>query len=116
MVTATLVGFSLLGAYAAVGAMTTNGFGDAINIYIVDPPHRGFPGAPLPLLRKYTGVAAIDDVLAMPVGFFSALFDGDVAPEYRLYTLWGMVQFAACWTLVVLEGLRVGNRGRLISW
>ena len=112
----TLLGFSALGAYATVGAMIKNGFSDAIKAYITDPPHQGYPGAPQPLLREYTGVAAVDGVLLFLVGFFSALFDGDIAPECRLYAVWGMTQFGACWTLVILEGLRAGNRGRLVSW
>ncbi|RYP89364.1 hypothetical protein DL770_004426 [Monosporascus sp. CRB-9-2] len=111
-----LVGCALVGGYAAVGSMSKNGFGDAIFSYVVDPPHAGFPGAPRPLLREYTGLGPVDDVLAVLVGFFSGLFDGDVAPERRIFTLWAMTQFAACWTLLALEGLRAGNRGRLVSW
>ncbi|RYP29244.1 hypothetical protein DL767_006843 [Monosporascus sp. MG133] len=111
-----LLGCALVGGYAAVGSMSKNGFGDAIFSYVVDPPHAGFPGAPTPLLREYTGLGPADDVLAVLVGFFSGLFDGDIAPEHRIFTLWAMTQFAMCWTLLALEGLRAGNRGRLVSW
>lgn len=96
--------------------MGKNGFGDAIFTHVVNAPHEGFPGAPKPLLREFTGVKVLDDLLAVLVGYFSALLDGDVAPQHRLFGIWGMAQFGACWTLVALEGLRRGNRGRLVSW
>ncbi|RYP04998.1 hypothetical protein DL765_009980 [Monosporascus sp. GIB2] len=111
-----LLGCALVGGYASVGSIGKNGFGDAISSYILDSPHAGFPGAPRPLLREYTGLGPVDDLLATLVGFFSGLFDGDVAPECRVFAIWGIAQFAACWTLLALEGLRAGNHGRLVSW
>lgn len=118
LLVASLLACALVGGYAAVGSMDRSGFSDAIFAHVVDaePGAGGFPGAPAPLLRRYTGIEAVDYVLAVLVGFFSGLIGGDVAPQYRLFTLWGMTQFGACWTLVVLEGLRAGNRGRLVSW
>ncbi|KAK7755686.1 hypothetical protein SLS62_002297 [Diatrype stigma] len=121
LLVASLLACALVGGYAAVSSMGRSGFTDAIFTYVVDAdPHDksagGFPGAPAPLLRRYTGIEAVDYGLAVLVGFFSGLIGGDVAPQYRLFTLWGMTQFGACWTLVALEGLRAGNRGRLVSW
>ena len=113
---AALLGCSALGFYATVGVMATNGLGDAILSYVIEPPHRGLPGAPEPMVVEYTAFTPIDTILRLQVGYFSALFDGDVAPETRLFAIWGMVQFGACWALLVLEGLRAGNRGKLISW
>lgn len=116
LLVASLLACALVGGYAAIGSMGRSGFTDAIFAHVVDPGAGGFPGAPTPLLRRYTGIEAVDYGLAVLVGFFSGLIGGDVAPQYRLFTLWGMTQFAACWTLVALEGLRAGNRGRLVSW
>ncbi|KAK3318803.1 hypothetical protein B0H66DRAFT_558219 [Apodospora peruviana] len=75
-----------------------------------------FPGGPEPFTWTYTGVPAIDGQLRVLVAFFTAVLDGekswDVVASY-----WSlMFQFAAGWTLLSIEGLREGNRGRVVSW
>lgn len=117
----TLVGMSLLGAYVGPAALGRNGFGDASAMYFLAPADRqrsGYPGAPGPVFTDYTGVAAVDGLLAALVAYFSALLDGgdDVAPRFRLYGYWAFWQFGGLVVVLVLEGLRRGNRGILASW
>ncbi|OTA52635.1 hypothetical protein K449DRAFT_340536 [Hypoxylon sp. EC38] len=74
-------------------------------------------GAPTPFKREYTGIRGVDQQLSVLVGFFSALIDDRGSSwENTAFFVWGMGQFAAGWTLLVLEGRRSGNRGRLVSW
>lgn len=88
-------------------------------MYFIEPldaAHDGFPGAPKPVFRSFTGVQVLDGALAVLVAYFSALFDGDVAPQFNIYGFWAFWQFVPLSVLVVLEGLRAGNRGRLVGW
>lgn len=104
------------GSYMAHFSMDYNGFGDAMWKNVVNPPHKGYPGAPSPVPGSPTGIKAIDTLLLILTGFFSGMLDGDVAPQYRLYAVWGMAQFGACWLFIVLEGLRAGNKGKAVGW
>lgn len=73
-----------------------------------------FPGTSEPLLRSYTGINAIDRQLSVLVLFFAHvvdLSDGALA----LFGLFGAGQFAAAWTLLVMESLRLGNKNKLVS-
>ncbi|KAI0128516.1 hypothetical protein BJ170DRAFT_621881 [Xylariales sp. AK1849] len=109
------LGCSAFGAYATIGAMTSNGFGDVLSA-VASGKRSTLLGAPEPFRRSFTGIGPIDNQLTILVGFFSAVFDGDVPPENTLFYVWGMAQFAAGWTIVLLEGSRAGNQGRLVSW
>ena len=57
-----------------------------------------------------------DGAVAALAGFFSALLDGQKDRDLVVFYLWCMAQFAGAWTLLVLESLRAGNRGLLVSW
>ncbi|KAH6652690.1 hypothetical protein BKA67DRAFT_659375 [Truncatella angustata] len=99
--------------------MTTNGFGDASWMYFIeptDPANDGFPGAPKPVFREFTSIKTVDGALAALVAYFSALFDGEIAPQFSLYSYWAFWQFMPLSVLVVLEGMRAGNRGKVASW
>ncbi|KAI8634747.1 hypothetical protein F5Y19DRAFT_123377 [Xylariaceae sp. FL1651] len=109
------VGASLFGFNATVITLTKNGLGDALSA-LTSGATATLKGAPSPFSRSYTGVLVVDVQLANLVGFFSALVDGNVPWEVTLFYVWGMAQFAAGWTLLVLEAKRVANRGRLVSW
>jgi hypothetical protein len=115
----TPIGFSLLGLYCGPVALSSNGFGNASWSYFiepVDPPNAGCPGAPKPVFRDFTSIVAMDGLLSALVAYFSALLDGDAAPQYTLYSLWAFLQFVPLSLLVVLDGMRAGNRGILIGW
>lgn len=68
------------------------------------------------LLRKYTGLGFLDNQLAVLVTFFAPVVDLGVGREaLSLFSLYGLGQFGGVWTLMVMESLRVGNRGLVVS-
>lgn len=69
------------------------------------------PGTDFPLIRKYTGIAAVDKQLVILVTFFARAVDGSTSG----FASWAMSQFGAAWYVMVLEGLRLGNQGRIVS-
>jgi len=73
-----------------------------------------FPGSTAPLLRQYTGITPIDHQLQILVTFFSPVVDGK-NPELMLFSILGAGQFGGAWALLMMESLRLGNRGKIIS-
>ena len=76
-------------------------------------PH-WLPGTKQQLGRVYTGVGPVDYQLAVLAVFFWELVDGSM-PNGSLQAFHLAGQFGAAWTIVVIEGLRKGNRGRIVS-
>ncbi|GAP86466.1 hypothetical protein SAMD00023353_1901150 [Rosellinia necatrix] len=109
------VGASAFGFNATILTMLDNGLGEVLGA-VSKGATASLRGAPSPFLREYTGVSVVDQQLSAMIAFFSAAIDGDVPWDSTVFYVWGMAQFAACWTLLVLEAKRVGNRGRLVSW
>jgi hypothetical protein len=107
------VGCSLFGFYTTIGTLATNGMG-AVLRSVASGSRASLVGAPEPMPLSYTGVAALDRQLTILVGFFSAIIDGDVAPEITLFYGWGLAQFAVAWSVLLLESRRHGNRGKPI--
>ncbi|KAH6654100.1 hypothetical protein BKA67DRAFT_535438 [Truncatella angustata] len=106
---------SAFGGYATLGALGKNGLG-AVLRDVLTGSRSALVGAPEPFKRSYTGISRVDRQLSTLVAFFSAAIDGDVPPENLLVFVWGMSQFAAGWTLMLLESLRAGNSGRVVSY
>lgn len=75
-----------------------------------------FPGGPAPYKTSYTGVQAIDDHLVTLISFFIYIIDGPKTWDVVLVYWYLMAQFCAGWMLLSMEGLRQGNRGRIVSW
>lgn len=70
-----------------------------------------------PFRRVYSGVGPVDRHLQRLVGFFTALLDDPGAGwESSALLFWGLAQMGGVWTLIMLESLRSGSRGRLVSW
>ncbi|KAJ1332018.1 hypothetical protein MN608_05483 [Microdochium nivale] len=131
LVVATLAGMASLGLFTAIYVQHVNGMGVAMDKYMLPPPSpaaasgsdktdpsatagvvaTGYPGAPKPLTTRFTGNPVLDGILMYLVGYFSALLDGDVAPEHRVYGAWAMMQFGGCCAVMLLEGMRRGNGG-----
>ncbi|KAI0476786.1 hypothetical protein F4859DRAFT_480196 [Xylaria cf. heliscus] len=108
------IGASLFGFRATIGTMLDNGLSDVLG-GVSAGTTASLRGAPSPFLASYTGLSAVDYQLGAMVAFFSAVIDGNVGWDVTVFYVWGMAQFAACWTLLVLEAKRVGNRGRAVS-
>ena len=81
------------------------------------PPPKGvptLPGTSIPLKTSYTGIEAIDDQLAVLVTFFWPIVDGNT-PALSLFCIQFEGGFVAVWSMFMIEGMRAGNKGRLIS-
>ncbi|RWA12406.1 hypothetical protein EKO27_g2713 [Xylaria grammica] len=109
------VGASLFGFRATIVTMLSNGLSDVLSS-VSSGTVTALKGAPSPFLASYTGVSIVDHQLSAMNAFFSAIIDGNVPWDVSVFYLWGMAQFAAGWTVLVLEAKRVGNRGRLVSY
>lgn len=73
-----------------------------------------FPGSDAALLKHYTGVKAIDRQLLVLVTFFAPVVDQGYN-DLTLFSIEGAGQFGAAWTLLLMESLRRGNKGKLVS-
>ena len=73
-----------------------------------------FPGTEDPLLMRYTGLKALDHQLTVLVAFFAPVVDFK-SHGLNLFSVWGLGQFGAVWTLMVMESMRTGNKGRAVS-
>lgn len=104
---------SLLGACGTLGLGFKNGVFDIIR-GLVEQDEALFPGSNQPLLKNYTGVKSLDTQLAALVTFFAPVVDLNDAP-LALFSLFGLGQFGAAWTLLVMESMRLGNRKRVVS-
>lgn len=109
------VGASLFGFKATILTILGNGLGEALTS-VTSGAVASLKGAPSPFLSTYSGVAVVDQQLSAMICFFSAIIDGNVSWDVTVFYVWGMAQFAAAWTLLVLEAKRAGNRGRIVSW
>ena len=73
-----------------------------------------YPESDEPLVTRYTGIQGVDAQLVVLVTFFSPVVKGNNVP-LTLHTHFGFGQFGAGWTLLIMESLRRGNKGRLVS-
>ena len=73
-----------------------------------------FHGERYPLKSTFTGIRGIDDQLKVLVIFFLPVVDGS-APSTSLQSLHFGGQLVAAYTLCMIESLRMGNRGKIIS-
>jgi hypothetical protein len=113
-----LLGCAGFGGYGTFGAGSQNGLFEVISNSAGRPAasERYIPGGPEPIRTRYTGVVAIDDHVIVLVAFFTFLIDGPQTWDITLSYWYLMAHFCAGWTLMALEGLRKGNRGKLVSW
>ncbi|KAK7949763.1 hypothetical protein PG988_016402, partial [Apiospora saccharicola] len=120
---AIFVACSGFGGWAALGSMEKTGLTALIETVLAGD-RAALPGGPEPFKRHWLGLAPVDGLLNFLVAFFSAMVDGvnntdsqgKVEWNGYLFYVWGMSQFVAAWAVLLLESLRVGNRGRLVSY
>lgn len=102
-----------------------NGFRNGFYASIIRTKGNGpeeiyIPGGPAPFKWTYTGIEkwGVDNQLRTLVGFFGGLIDGESSNRaLGVISKYLMVQFAAGWVLISLEGLRGGNiRRRGLGW
>ena len=105
--------FSLAGFYSTLVLSSRNGTFEMIrNLVSQDIPL--WPGTEEILIRTFTGVKAIDNQLMVLTTFFAPVADGHTA-AIKGFSIFGLGQFGAIWALLVMESLRKGNSGKLVS-
>lgn len=105
---------SLLGFYLTWYLSLKNGLIVQLNSIFAQHPYPYLPGTNQPLILNYTGIASIDKQLAFLVAFFAPVAGGDF-PDLSAFGRAGLGGFGVAWTLMVMESLRAGNQGKLIS-
>lgn len=112
-----LAACAAFGAYGAMGTGLRNGLFESITKSAGrDVQDRYFPTGPAPYKMTYTGIEAVDDLLVTLVGFFTYIIDGPRTWDIVLVYWYLMSQLCAGWMLLSMEGMRLGNAGRLASW
>jgi hypothetical protein len=104
---------SLLGAFGTMVLGGSNGTFESITALIASETSE-FPGLDAFLLREYTGVKFVDQQLTVLVTFFAPVLDANHA-ALTLFTIAGFGQFGAVWTLMMMESMRMGNKGKAVS-
>jgi hypothetical protein len=92
----------------------SNGTFKSINALISQPEPK-FPGTVEPMIKEFTGIEKVDNQLAILITFFAPVVDAR-SGALHLYSVFGLGQFGGAWALMVLETLRMGNLGRVVSW
>lgn len=101
-------------AYCIFGLQMQNGFFDMLTVMAEDHPTR-LPGSTVDGELMTSGNQALDKAFLPLIRFFYPVTTGE-NPRLSLFSFWFAGQVIALHTLLVLEGLRVGNRGRLIAY
>ncbi|MCJ1477789.1 hypothetical protein MMC13_006462 [Lambiella insularis] len=111
---AILIVLCALGGYLTWGLAMQNGT-MSMMAHIRDFGPHVLPGTDAPLKQTYTGIRAVDYQLTVLAVFFWNLVDGSM-PHASLFVGKLAFQFIAAWGLLMIEGARNGNKGRLISY
>ncbi|VUC25658.1 unnamed protein product [Clonostachys rosea] len=121
-----VLGCALLGGYASMFTAYQHGFFDALRICTSDrsllssePCVLDMSGSISPV--SITGVTPVDSLIHVLLEFFSQGLRSDpgaqgIDLEALLAFGYLATQFGAAWYLMALEGLRLGNRGTILSW
>jgi hypothetical protein len=65
-------------------------------------------------LTAYTGIRFIDRQLSVLVIFFRPVLDSS-NEDLTLFSVFGLGQFGAAWTLLMMESFRFGNEKKAVS-
>ena len=82
--------------------------------HLRDNGPRNLPGTKEPLRLVYTGIKKIDYRLTVLETIFWPISHGS-HPYLSLQAFYFVGQVAGAWGLVMLEGTRSGNKGRIVS-
>ena len=108
-----LLCLSAAGYYAVWYILLNNGTTDYMS-HIRDFGPRVLPGTKAPLRTVYSGVPAIDYQLTVLALLFWETVDGS-HPSASLFCFHFAMQIVCGWGLLMIEGLRHGNRWRVVS-
>ncbi|KAB8297110.1 hypothetical protein EYC80_002495 [Monilinia laxa] len=117
--TITLITLPILSFIGIFGTFIIGGrngtFEHIVRLVRQETPSAVFPDAKYLLLKDYTGIRAIDKQLTILVTFFAPVCDSRNSALW-LNSIYGLGQFGAAWTLLVMESLRSGNKGKVVSF
>jgi len=114
-----LLGLAAMGGFGTLGAGFQDGLFGAITATTGVTGARGaiFPGGPKPYRQSYTGIGAIDNTLVTLIAFFTFGIDDPAKTWDFSFVYWYlMAHFGSGMCLMLLEGYRKGNSGRVASW
>ena len=112
-VQASLIALSAIGVYFVWIMAERNGTIAHIRDIRTVGPHV-LPGTQAPLKENYTGFEAVDNQLIVLALFFWEIVDGS-QPHASLLAFRFGGQIATIWGLIMIEGMRFGNKGKFIS-
>ncbi|KAI9646146.1 hypothetical protein NHQ30_005586 [Ciborinia camelliae] len=117
--TVTLIALPILSLVGIFGTFIIGGsngtFEHITNLVAQETPPAVFPDAKYLLMKDYTGIKAVDKQLTVLVTFFAPVCDRKNVALW-LNSIYGLGQFGGAWTLLVMESLRSGNKGRAVSF
>lgn len=109
----TLIFISAVAAYCIIGIQIRNGFFDLLYAAGKAVPRR-LPGSTDTVITNITGFDVLDKGLGELLMFFWPILQADF-PSLSLFAVYMVGQILPVQTLVLLEGLRSGNSGKIIS-
>ena len=114
---ALLVGLSLFGGFGVWGSGFIGGSFEALETAAKPKTGKPFyPGGPPPDRTQFTGVESVDGHIRILLGFFTLAIDAPQTWAETLAYYNFMIHFAGGSILIILEGMRKGNVGRVVSW
>lgn len=110
-----LVALAAAAGYCIIGLQQKSGWFDLVNAFGASHPTQ-LPGTGLDstLRTEFMGFPAVDFHIAGVIRSFYAMVSGEHQPT-TVFSFWFTGQLLAIQALQMLEGLRAGNRGKLIS-
>lgn len=112
LTTLSLLATSAFGVYSILLLTERNGWGPMLRAALEGEPT--LPDTGERLRAHYTGLAALDAVLTILVRFFYSCAVGE-SPALSFFTVYFAGQILPWHAMLVLEGLRKGNKGTALS-
>ncbi|MCJ1245359.1 hypothetical protein MMC30_002563 [Trapelia coarctata] len=111
---AVLLALCAAGCYLTWGLFIGNG-SKALMEHIRDVGPHILTGTDAPIKQIYTGIGPLDEQLGVLTVFFWEIVDGSM-PHASLHAIRFGAQVMVMWGLVMIEGMRTGNRGSIVSY
>ena len=102
-----------VGISAMYGLVLRNGYVQALLQLRDHGPHL-LPGSNHPILTRFVGIPPFDKLLTLAGVMFANVTDGSY-PQLSLFGFYFGGQLIGIFTVMVVEGLRQGNRGTSIA-
>ncbi len=103
-----------VGINSMYGLVFRNGYVDALRrLYSTGP--FVLPGSNNPIFTRFTGISPLDKVVTLAGIMFCNILDGST-PQSSLYSFHFAGQLVPVWTIMMVEGLRSGNKNTIFSW